>query len=85
MWGTRGLEEAEFVGVGVAEEGETDDVGVGGEEVVELVVGEEGGGWSAGADVLLEIVDGVDIDAGWDVGEDPGLLVEGSHGLELRG
>ena len=41
-----GGDQAEFVGVGMAEEGETDDVGVSGEQGGHLLAGEEHVGWS---------------------------------------
>ncbi len=88
-WGTRnrggGLEQAELVGVGVAKERQTDDVGVFGEEVVEAVIGEEGDGWCAGADVRTTVVGAPGVDAGRDVGEDPSLLMEFADLFELRG
>ena len=58
--------------------------GVGGEEGGELVVREGHGGRGAGADVgVVLVVVAPHVDAGRDVGEDPGLLVKAAELFEL--
>ncbi len=61
--------------MGVAEEGEADDVGVAGEQVCEVVRGEELFGRVAGAEAEELAGGGVEVDAGWDVTDDPDLFV----------
>ncbi len=78
--------------MGVAEDGETNDIGVVDEGVGELVGGEEGDGLGSVAEVEQLAEGGVEVYAGRDVAEDPDVLVEfaglgelGTEPVELLG